>query len=130
MTGASHEYGEGREPIPRIDQPTVIFIINNSLPKDLWTEQQVYEATRQSWVIGERAREKAFYALGVSHGVVRGAYRIDRWTHAGERRWVFEGVPASELEVVGTSIARIKPPQGDRRGVRLFLDGIPASSGN
>lgn len=112
MPGGSGVYGEGKDPIPAIDHPTVIFMINRSLPNVSWTDQQVYECTRCSWVIGPDARERAVYGLGVSHGVVRGAYRIDRWYPAGDRRWCFEGVSAPELGVVGTSIARINARQG------------------
>jgi hypothetical protein len=90
--------------------------------------------TRCCWKIGASARERAVYALGVSHGVVRGAYRIDRWidarNEAGEGRWRFDGRPAPQLNAVGTSIARIKGRQGDASAVRPFLDGIPAATGN
>lgn len=127
MANEGRAYGEGKEPIPAIDQPTVIFMINKSLPKDSWTEDQVYQATRCSWVIGPKPRDQAVYALGVSHGVVRGAYRIDRWYTADRNRWCFEGVPATNLDVVGTSIARIKAPQGQLNPVKLFLDGIKAA---
>ena len=127
MSSGTNAYGEGREPIPALDQPTVIFMINKSLPKETRSAQQVYDATRRSWVIGERARERAVYALGVSHGVVRGAFRIDRWYLEGGNRWRFEGVAAPELaHVVDTSIERIKARQGNSSPVRYFLDGIAA----
>jgi hypothetical protein len=127
MPDASREYGEGREPIPAIDAPTVIFMINRSLPRDSYTDLDVYPRTQCGWVIPDGARERAVYALGVSHGVVRGAYRIERWRAAGEAcRWCFDGGPAPELSVVGTSIARIKAPQGQANPVRWFPNGIPA----
>lgn len=77
MAKANRAYGEGKDPIPAIDQPTVIFIIKDSLPKGSPTEDQAYQATRCSWTIGPTPREQAVYGLGVSHGVVRGAYWID-----------------------------------------------------
>ena len=126
MADASREYGEGRDPIPGIAEPTVIFMINRSLPWESWTDLNVYRATQCSWKIGAHARERAVYALGVSHGVVRGAYRVDGWRAAEGDRWCFDGRSAPELQVVGTSIARIKAPQGQANPVRLFLDGIPA----
>lgn len=126
MSKTSWEYGEGRDPIPAIDEPTVIFMINKSLRHESWTAQEVYEGTRRAWVIGNEARDRAVYALGVSHGVVRGAYRIERWHTAGGNRWFFEGRPASELDVVGKSVARIKARRGASNPVRLFLNGIPA----
>ena len=89
-------------------------------------EQQVYEATRCSWVVGAEVRERAVYALGVFHGVIRGAYRIDKWYPDGPRRWCFEGTLAPELGAVGTSYERLKASQGANNLVRNFLKGIPA----
>lgn len=129
MTRAIWEYGEGQDPIPAIDEPTVIFMINKTLHEP-GNDQKVYEATRCCWKIGAAARERAHYALGVSHGVVRGAYRIDRWSDAGDGRWRFDGRPAPELNVVGTSIVRLKGSKGQVNPVRLFLDGIPAGTSN
>lgn len=125
MSHGSREYGEGRDPIPAIDEPTVIFMINRSLTEP-WTVQKVYDVTRCCWKIGESARERAVYALGVSHGVVRGAYRIFRWNEEIGGRWRFDGRPAPELDVVGASIVRIKAPQGQANPVRFFPNGIPA----
>ena len=126
MANANRAYGEGKDPIPAIDQPTVIFMINRSLRGQPWTDLNIYRATQCSWVIGPTPREQAVYALGVSHGVVRGAYRIEGWRNAGGNRWCFDGRSAPELDIVGTSIARIKARQGASSPVRLFLTGIPA----
>ena len=71
-------YGEGKDPLPAIDEPTVIFIINNSW-KSTDSQDAIYNATRSAWKISESVRERAVYALGVAKGVVRGAYRIDDW---------------------------------------------------
>ena len=125
MSGASRAYGEGRDPLPAIAEPTIVFMINKSLPPGSWTDEDVYRATRYSWKIGNDARERAVYALGVSHGVVQGAYRVESWHQADGNRWCFEGRPAPELDVVGKSIARIKARHGSSNPVRLFLDGIP-----
>lgn len=126
MCASRHVYGEGKEPMPAVNEPTLIFMINKSLQGDTWSDQQVYEATRRSWVVGDDARERAVYALGVKHGVVRGAYRIERWHHDGSNRWHFDGVSATELDVVGRSAARLKPRQGDMTPVRRYLNGISA----
>ena len=121
-----HNYGEGRPLIPEIDKPTVVFMINNSLSKESWNELDVYRATQCSWKIGSVAMEHAVYALGVSHGVVRGAFRIEGWRAAPNDRWCFDGRTAHDLnDVVGTSFARLKAPQGQANPVRYFPDGIP-----
>jgi hypothetical protein len=127
MSDQSRLYGEGRESIPAIDAPTVIFMINKALPRGSWNDEDVYRAASCAWVIGEEARNRTVYALGVSHGVVRGAYKIVRWHQVGENRWCFDGLPATDIAVVGTSIERLKGKQGNANPVRLFLDGIPAA---
>jgi hypothetical protein len=123
-------YGEDRDPIPAIPEPTVIFIINPG--KYAFPEHpdpiDVYNRTRRAWVIGPDARERAVYALGVRNGVVLGAYRIEWWKkdNPDSNRWEFQGHTAAELaHVVGTSIERIKARQGNASPVRYFLHGIP-----
>jgi hypothetical protein len=64
--------------------------------------------------------------LGVSTGVIRGAYRIHRWRERiegdrdwpddiGKARWGFEGEPAEELaHFLNTSVAHLfKPGQAN-----------------
>jgi hypothetical protein len=123
-------YGEDRDPIPVIPEPTVIFIINPG--KYPFPENpdpiEIYNRTRRSWVIGQIARDRAVYALGVRNGVVLGAYRIEWWKldAPDTNRWEFQGSAAHELtHVVNTSIERIKAKQGNASPVRYFLDGIP-----
>lgn len=113
------------QPIPAIAEPTVIFVINRAWSPGSDAEA-TYEATRKYWRVGDDTRQRAIYALGVAGGVVRGAYRIHEW-HQGEEegRWGFDGVPADELDVVGTSVERLAPPRGAANPVRRYLDGIP-----
>ncbi len=133
MADVSKAYGEGKHPIPAIAAATVIFMINHSLAGHPWTEVNIYRATQCAWGVGPETRAKAVYALGVSHGVVRGAYRIERWRQVTDRHWCFDGRSAPELnDVVGKSIARLKAGQGASTSFRVFLDGIlaPASEQN
>lgn len=74
------------------------------------TPEELYEATRGIWVIG-RKRERAELALAVYQGIVREAYRIERWHPAGtleyrtrdavgfrgSGRWEFEGHVAYDV---------------------------------
>lgn len=115
------------EPIPAVQEATVIFVINRAWSPDS-DAQATYDATRKYWKVGARTRDRATYALGVAGGVVRGAYRIQEWHQSEDRsRWGFVGVPAPELHAVGTSVERLAPPRGAANPVRLYLDGIPAS---
>ena len=116
------------EPLPGIDAPTVIVVINRLWNLSL-SDDEVYQATRGSWKIGEAARSRAEFVLGVAGGVVRGAYRIKRWCPSQEpgrnSRWDFEGESAADLDAVGKSVRRLQPPRGAANPVRLYLDGIP-----
>lgn len=115
------------EPIPSIQEATVIFVINKAWSPGSDT-QATYDATRGYWKVGARTRDRATYALGVAGGIVRGAYRIHEWHQSEDKsRWGFTGVPAPELHAVGTSVERLAPPRGAANPVRLYLDGIPAS---
>ena len=113
--------------IPAINDPTVIFVINRAWEPGS-SDETTYDATRGYWRVGANTRERAVYALGVAGGVVRGAYRIDSWHRGGaDGRWGFDGVPAPQLEVVGTSVERLAPPRGAANPVRLYLEGLPPS---
>lgn len=62
------------------------------------TEEDLYNATRQSWVVGKR-RKKAKYAIATYRGLTREVYKIDEWfpiTINGKTRWGFNGVKAND----------------------------------
>lgn len=102
-----------------------MFVINRAWTPDA-DAQATYDATRMYWRVGTDTRARAVFALGIAGGIVRGAYRIREWHEGGdEGRWGFEGVPAPELGVVGTSVERLAPPRGAANPVRRYLDGIP-----
>lgn len=127
MADRHTEYGEGCPPIQAIDAPVVIFMINRAIDSRSTSDLDIYRATQCAWKIGESARANATYALGVSHGVVRGIYRIESWRPSHEGRWCFDGRSSPELaHVVGTSIAHLKAAQGASNPVRLYPNGIPA----
>ncbi len=73
---------------------TPLLLINiNRLYYRTMSEEDLYQATRKSWVVGER-REKAVYAIPTFRGLTREVYKINRWLPSptdGPRRWMFEG---------------------------------------
>lgn len=103
----------------------VILITINQLYRSDMTAEELYEATRGIWVLGER-REKAEYAMAVYQGIAREVYRIRQWYPAGtleyttrdpsefrstryQGRWEFEGEVAEEAvrkEYVGFSVGK------------------------
>lgn len=64
-----------------IKEPVILIRINNTYRHDL-SADELYDATRGSWVVGER-RESAEYALAVFRSVVREVYKIHKWAPGG-----------------------------------------------
>ncbi len=92
----------------KIDDPVILIRINQ-LYRYGMSDQELYEATRGVWKVGER-RNTAQYALAVYRGIVREVYQIDGWYPAGKvayqtrskidvdvlGRWEFVGRPATD----------------------------------
>ena len=78
-----------------IEDPSLIININKRY-KRFMTLQELYDATRSSWIVGKR-RDKVKYAIASYRGLVREVFRIDRWNLVGNR-WEFIGEVA-ELSV-------------------------------
>lgn len=77
--------------------PLVLININRMYRRDM-TALELYDATRKSWVIGNR-REKATYAIATYKGLTREVYKIDTWFPVevkGKSRWGFNGDIANE----------------------------------
>lgn len=73
---------------------SVILININKLFNRTMTAEELYEATRKSWVLGDR-RNKAEYAIPTYRGLTREVYKITNWFPVGSR-WGFDGVVADE----------------------------------
>ncbi|MEV7825903.1 LEM-3-like GIY-YIG domain-containing protein [Microbacterium enclense] len=117
-------------PCPPIPGPLIMVKIQRGWHADS-TPGDIYDMTRGHWKIAGWVRERARYCLGVAHGIVRGAYRIEGWFEseqpwdAGRDRWGFTGAPAAELaHVVGTEVRDVF---GGRVMYRRYLDGYPGS---
>ncbi|MER3386858.1 MAG: hypothetical protein RIC81_00825 [Microcella pacifica] len=116
----------GAAPCPAIEAPVIMVKMQRGWRADM-NAKQVYDTTRGHWKVGPDVRARARYCLGIAHGVVRGAYRIDDWFEsemewdAGQNRWGFNGAGAVELEhVVGTHVREVFPNQVM---YRKFLQG-------
>mgnify|MGYP001080768273 CR=1 FL=1 len=94
-----------------IDDPSILIRINKKFRYSM-DSRELYECTRGIWVIGEKRRKRAKYAMAVYAGIVREVYEIADWSRAGtteyftrdqeelskskEKRWEFVGKVASE----------------------------------
>ena len=102
-----------------IDEPVVLIRISQLFNSSM-TEEELYEATRGVWKMGNR-RENAKYAFSVAEGTIQEVYEIESWLPAGtlkyktrprhdidiDGRWEFAGKSAgSDLrsKYVGKSI--------------------------
>jgi hypothetical protein len=64
------------------------------------TPQDLYEVTRQWWVVAPN-RRKPDYAFSVYNGIVRAVYKINSWEQeppGGRDRWRFDGERSLEME--------------------------------
>lgn len=72
-------------------EPLLLININKEFRRNMNSEQ-IYEATRASWKLGNN-RHKAQYAVATYCGLTREVYTIHRWYPVGNR-WAFEGKAA------------------------------------
>lgn len=100
-------------PEVEITEPVILITINRLYRRGM-TAEELYEATRGSWVIGRR-RENAKYAFAVYNGIIREVYEIEKWYPAmakreeqkRQQRWQFDGKIATNLRhYVGGSTVR------------------------
>lgn len=86
----------------------VMLIRINKLYRELMSPEEMYEATREIWIVGER-RYRADYAFTVFNGIVKEVYKINQWFPActleyktraileaiktvdSSKRWEFDG---------------------------------------
>jgi len=87
----------------KVDEPTILIRLSRTY-RDEMSKQELYEATRGTWRVGER-REKVEYALAVYDGIVQEVYWVRNWAPAGttpymtrrsedlqtDGRWEFQG---------------------------------------
>lgn len=91
------------EPVDIIE-PSIIININRLFDRFMKPEE-LYNATRSSWILGKK-RNEAKYAIAAYRGLVREIYKIDRWnevevkneeTNKIKVRWEFEGIIAEPI---------------------------------
>lgn len=75
----------------RTNEAVLLININKLFDRDM-SADEIYNATRKSWVIGPR-RNKAKYAVATYRGLTREVYKIKKWDPIDKdnKRWGFEG---------------------------------------
>lgn len=79
---------------PLATSESVLLININKLFDREMTATEIYDATRKSWVVGDR-KSKAKYAVATYRGLTREVYQINDWFEIGDR-WGFNGQLADE----------------------------------
>ena len=85
------------KPVGKIDEPVLLIRINR-LYRYGMTEEELYEATRGVWKLGER-RSQVKYAFAVYKGIVREVYKVDKWFDAGTTK--YKTRPQEDVQVSG-----------------------------
>lgn len=121
------------EPLPAINEPTLIFKINN-----MWSYGMDDAAVGQVvngfwWSLAPKSRSEARLAIAVAFGIVRGVYWIEpnSW-HQGNRlggaianRWGFKEKSAKEYSsLIGKHVRHLNK-KGAAGSYRVYLDGYP-----
>ena len=76
-----------------ITEPSIIININR-LYKRFMTEDELYNSTKQSWVVGSKKKD-AKYVIASYRGLVREVYEIENWYQVNGR-WGFNGKIANK----------------------------------
>lgn len=99
---------EAKEAI--INEPVLIVNIHRLFEREM-SEDELYTATRQWWVLNLNRCKKVEYVFAVYKGIVRQVYIPTKWfigkTEKGQKRVGFDGVPASQVlrdQYVGCSV--------------------------
>jgi len=88
---------------PKLEQllhNVIIININKRYANAKNSNNSIYEATKESWVISENRTKTLEYALSEYQGIIIGVFKIDKWysiktnNNKINKRWGFDGVEA------------------------------------
>lgn len=107
----------------------IIININKKYAQSIATNKNIYEATKQAWVLSESRRNSVKYALSEYQGIIIGVYKIINWypvttdDNKTNKRWGFIGeIAADEVSsyYLNKSIMHVKKP-GAANPIRFRL---------
>ena len=117
---------------PKLEQllhEVIIININKKYAQSKATNKNIYEATKQAWVVSESRRNSVKYALSEYQGIIVGVYKIINWypvttdDNKTNKRWGFNGeIAADEVSshYLNKSIMHVKKP-GAANPIRFKL---------
>lgn len=107
----------------------IIININKKYAQARATSENIYQATKQAWVVSENRRSNVLYALSEYQGIIIGVYKIINWypvttdNNKSNKRWGFNGEIATEeisSHYLNKSIMHVKK-QGAANPIRFKL---------
>lgn len=110
--------------------PIVLININKKYYREI-TQEELYDATREAWVIGSK-RDRATYAVTTYRGLTREVYKIKSWYPVdidGKERWGFIGELANETvrEQLRYKAISSHFPQGAANPIKYLNCNAPLS---
>ena len=117
------------EPLQELQHPVILININKKYERGKSVEH-IYQATKQSWVIGEHRRNTVKYALSEYTGIIIEVFEIEEWypIHTPgvkrQNRWGFHGKVANDevrILYINKSIAHTKK-KGAANPIKYRLD--------
>lgn len=135
-----HSYGKGlmtsdevlrmhnAPPLTELTDAVIIININKRYSRGI-SGQDIYEATKQAWVIGEKRRKTTHFALAEYTGIIIEVFEIEDWyavdtpTNKRKNRWGFNGriaAPDIRDKYLNKSVAHSKK-QGAANPIRYRL---------
>ena len=114
------------KPLTEISDPVLSININRGYKRGM-SSDEIYLATKQAWIVGERTRKTKKYALSEYNGVIIEVFEIHGWykvktkNNRVNNRWGFDGKVAPQeirMKYLNRSIAHIKK-KGSQGSIRV-----------
>lgn len=118
------------QPLTILEDSVIIININKTYKRGKGSNS-IYQATKESWVVGKQRREEVTHALSEYRGLIVEVFEIDNWFPVQTKdkkgkdkiRWGFNGeIATSEIrnKYINKSIAHIKK-KGAANSIRYRL---------
>lgn len=80
----------GAKQVDPTESYDILFIF--PIHKALAEGRTIYEATRKSWAVSPKFRDRPAFAVGLKNGISVGSFEIERWEENEEGKFMFTGV--------------------------------------